>query len=232
VYLVKVAGMFSWFKRKPVSPPEIDPRETLFGDMPLEEWLEMASDGAGWDLFAELKEHLDAGAEAEGLEVLKKIVLHPALEPRDYLQAWHILRGLGARPHLARAGTLYGIAVEVGLEEGLDVVAAYSDKTSRYYNFSGAGVTWGRPDASLDQEIEAFLAIGSELVAKTRPAAEARPPAPPSGHARISLLTPGGPHFVEGEFARLKADPLRGPALTAASNLVEAMLLRTGKLLS
>jgi len=224
--------MLKWFKRKPAPSPVVDPRETLFGDMPLEEWLAVRSDGEGWDLFAEVKEHLDAGEQAEALEVLKKIVLHPSLESRDYLQAWSVLAGMDVKPHASRARTLYGVVVEVGLEEGLDILALYADRTALYYNFSGAGVTWGRPDASLDREVDVLLTASVEVLAEIGRWDRERPPAPSEGRARINLLTPSGLHFGEGKFAVLAAHTLTGPVLKAASTLVEAMLARTGKTVS
>jgi hypothetical protein len=224
--------MLKWFKRKPAQPPKLEARETLFGDMPLEDWLEVGNDGEGWELFADARDHLEAGAQDQAAEALKKIVLHPALESREYLQAWHLLRQLGVWPHASRVKMLLGVVVEVGLEEGLDLVAVYADKTARYYNFSGAGVTWGRPDASLDREIDGVLSAAAEAVARIGRSDKPRPPAPRVGHARINLLTPSGLHFGEGEFTTLAGHPLSGPVLTAASALVQGMIVKTGKTVS
>jgi hypothetical protein len=224
--------MLKWFKRKPAPAPKIEPRDSLFGEVPLEDWLEIGTDGEGWDLFADAKDFLDAGDQAQAVEALKQIVVHPALESREYLQAWHFLRRLGVRPHAARVKTLLGVVVEVGLEEGLDLLAVYADKTARYENFSGAGVTWGRPDASLDPEIDEVLSAAAEVVARIGRSDLPRPPAPQAGHARINVLTPSGLHFGEGEFTVLAAHELSGPVLTAASALVQAMIARTGKSVS
>lgn len=224
--------MLKWFKRKPASPPKMEARETLFGDLSLEDWLEIGNDGEGWDLFADAKDHLEAGDQAQAVEALKKVAVHPALESREYLQAWHLLRQLGVWPHAARVKTLLGVVVEVGLEEGLDLVAVYADKTARYDNFSGAGVAWGRPDASLDQEIDGVLSAAAEVVARIGRSDPPRPPAPPVGHARINMLTPSGLHFGEGEFTALAAHELSGPVLTAASALVQAMIVKSGKSVS
>lgn len=223
--------MLKWFKRKPARP-RIESRETLFGDMSLEDWLDTGAASEGWERFADAKEFLDAGDEAQAVEALKKVVLHPALESREYLQAWHLLRQRGVWPHAARAKMLLGVVVEVGLEEGIDIVAVYADKTARYDNFGGAGVVWGRPDASLDGEIDGVLTAAVALVARIGRRDSPRLPVPQPGHAGISLLTPSGLHCVAGEFERLAAQPLAGPVLTATSALVHAMLVRTGKSVS
>jgi hypothetical protein len=221
--------MFGWIKRKAAPETRIDARETLFGDMPLEDWVEHGEDVEPWEWFAEVKDHLEAGEQAQALEVLKKIVLHPDLESRHYLQAWHVLRQLGARPHASRARTLYGVVVEVGLDEGLDIVAAYADRTARYYNFTGAGVVWERPDASLDAEMAALLEAGAAVVAKIGPWEKGRPAPPPRGQVRINLLTPSGLHCGQGAFEKLAADPLAGPVLSAASVLLQALIAKTGR---
>ncbi len=224
--------MLKWFKRKPAPLSKIEPRETLFGDLSLEDWLDVGAAGEGWELFADARDFLVAGDEAQAVEALKKIVLHPALGSREYLQAWHLLRQQGVWPHAARAKMLLGVVVEVGLEEGVDVVAVYADKSARYDNFGGAGVAWGRPDASLDGEIDGVLTAAIALVARIGRRDSPRLPVPQPGHAGISLLTPSGLHCVAGEFERLAAQPLTGPVLTATSALVHALLVRTGKSVS
>src|SRR4051812_16316552 len=101
--------MLKWFKRKTSQPPQIEARETLFGDLSLEDWLDVGNDSEGWELFADAKDHLEAGEQDQAVEALRKIVVLPALESREYLQAWHLLRRYGVRPHAARAKMLYGV---------------------------------------------------------------------------------------------------------------------------
>lgn len=44
--------------------------------------------------------------------------------------------------HKSDKKELLGVIVEVGLNEGLDVVAAYQDGTARYINYTGKMVVW------------------------------------------------------------------------------------------
>ena len=119
--------------------------------------------------------------------------------------------------------------VEVALANGLDIVAAYAEGTARYFNYTGAGVVWERPDDSLDGTIGALLEAGREVIERIGPWEEARPSAPPTGQARINLLAPGGLHFGQGGFDVLAGDPMGGPVLAAATRLMQELIARTGR---
>jgi hypothetical protein len=84
------------------------------------------------------------------------------------------------------------------MPQGLDILAGYADHHARYYNFSGAGVVWERPNNSLDALIDRLLAVGAEVTAQIGPWQESRPPAPEAGQVRLSFLTPSGLHFGQG----------------------------------
>jgi hypothetical protein len=118
---------------------------------------------------------------------------------------------------------VWGVVVEVGLQGGLDLLAAYADHTARYYNYSGAGVVWDHPDAPID----ALLACGQTICDRIGPWEGARPAPPPNGQVRINLLTPSGLHFGQGPFELLSQDSLGGPALAAATALMQGLIAKT-----
>ncbi|HEX8891356.1 MAG TPA: hypothetical protein VF779_19565, partial [Pyrinomonadaceae bacterium] len=130
-------------------------RDTLFGDMPLSAWPGATSTSTDepWASFIKARDQLDGGDKALAKETLRHILAIPDLESRHYLQAWHFLRELGEQPSAAAAKQLYGVVVEVSMDEGLDIVAAYADHTARYFNYSGAAIIWERPDTSLDADV-------------------------------------------------------------------------------
>ncbi len=216
------------FKKKSGSS-QLQIRDSLFGDMPLTEWGSHRDRAEPWSSFAKAKEYLDAGNKARGIETLQEIASRPGLESRHYLQAWHFLRELGVEPTGAQAKEVYGVVVEVALDKGLDIVATYTDRTARYFNFSGAAVIWERPDNSLDEPIESLLNAGRAVVAQIGPWEQARPPAPPKGQIRINMLTPSGLHFGQGPFDVLSADPRGGPLIAAATQLMQALIAKTQK---
>lgn len=205
-------------------------RDVLFGDLPFSQWPNESSTTVHdepWLSFAQARDQQDSGDQASAKHTLQRILEMPDLESRHYLQAWQFLRELGESPTDGDAKRLYGVVVEVTLDEGLDIVAAYADHTARYFNYSGAAIVWERPDESLDQAIDSMLAAGRMVAAQIGPWEEPRPPAPPKGQVRISMLVPSGLHFGQGPFDALSGDPLGGPVIAAAMQLMQSLITKT-----
>ena len=205
-------------------------RDVLFGDLPFSQWPnESATDAHGepWLSFVQARDQLNSGDKENSKQTLRRILETANLESRHYLQAWHFLRELGESPSDDEAKRLYGVVVEVTLDEGLDIVAAYADHTARYFNYSGAAVVWERPNESLDQPIDSLLEAGKVVADQIGPWKEARPAAPPKGQVRISMLVPSGLHFGQGPFDALSKDPLGGPVIAAAMQLMQSLIAAT-----
>ncbi len=208
------------------SAPANQIRETLFGDMPLSAWGTGKPAAEPWASFARAKALLESGDDPEAAGALLEIVQMPGLESRHYLQAHHFIRQLGYR--LQGEKQLLGVVVEVAMPEGLDLVAVYDDYTARYYNYSGSGAVWERPNAFLDEEMSEVLQAGQAIMERIGPWAGPRPGAPKEGNARINLLTSDGLHFGEGPMNLLMRDQLGGALLKAALRLIERLMDVTG----
>jgi hypothetical protein len=211
-----------WFRRKSEPPStESGLRDTLFGDRPLAAW---TGDGTGepWARFADAAERVARGDSHGAVAALASITARRGLESRHYLQAWNALRALGQSPPPADAKHLFGVVIEVTLPHGSDVLAVYDDHSARYLNARGGATIWDRPSAQLDTLIDQLLAAGRIVVARIGPWTGERPGPPPKNQARITLLTPSGPHFGEGPLPVLERDPLAGPVLAAGAALVNA----------
>jgi hypothetical protein len=202
-------------------------RDILFGDLPSSQWPSQSAtsvDAEPWLSFIRARDQLNSGDQETCKQTLHGILEMPDLESRHYLQAWHFLREFGASPGVDEAKRLYGVVVEVTLDEGLDIVAAYADHTARYFNYSGAAIVWERPDESLDQVIDSLLETGRTVVDKIGPWEGARPAPPPTGQVRINLLVPSGLHFGQGPLDALSRDPLGGPVIAAAMQLMQGLI--------
>lgn len=216
--------MFNLFKKKETSKP-ISPRDLLFGDLPASEWPgDDNADAEPWASFIKARKLLEKGDKSSAVTVYQSITDMPELESRHYLQAWHFLRELGVNPPEDKAKIVYGVIVEVGMEKGTDILAAYTDHTARYYNFSGAGVVWERPNDSLDAEMDALLKAGQEVAGKIGPWDKERPPVPTNGDVRLNMLTPSGLHFGQGGFNTLSNDPMGNALIAPATQLMQKLV--------
>lgn len=213
-------------KKKKAAPDSI--RETLFGDMPLDQWprSDVSSESFPLSAFVSARSHLAAGRQSDAVACWRQILERLGLEPRHYLQAWLFLRQHRQRPPPDVAKQIFGVVVEVGMPEGLDVLATYADHSARYYNYSGAGVVWEHPDTSLDAAIDQLLEASKQVVAQIGPWEESRPGPPPRDSARLSFLTPSGLHFGQGPMAALSRDPMGGRVLQLATDLMRALIAK------
>lgn len=217
----------SLFGKKEAAPNPI--RETLFGDVPVDSWPNGGSttDEMPWGAFVSARVNLQSGNQRDAIAWWRHILEQPALEPRQYLQAWHFLRQHGEQPAPDIAKQILGVVVEVAMPEGLDLLAAYPDHSARYYNYSGAGVVWEHPDTSLDSQIDQLLAAARQVVSKIGPWGQARPAPPPRGQIRMSFLTPSGLHFGQGPMDTLSRDPLGGRVVQLATVLMRGLIAKT-----
>lgn len=201
-------------------------RDTVFGDLPLDRWppADTPSDGFPWDAFSDARAQLAGGSVDAARERWRSILARPGLEARHYLQAWHFLREQGDRPPQDEAKNVLGVVVEMGLPQGLDLLAVYADGSARYYNHAGGGIVLERAEGSPADLTSDLLAAAATVVAQIGPWEEARPGPPKRGRARLSILTPSGLHFGEGPIDALGSDRLAGPMLQAATAVMTELV--------
>lgn len=214
-------GLFGSRSRRDQPPPR-EIREILFGDVPLDEFplSDKTQTDEPWLSFARAREAVHAGRINEATEIWHHISEMKDLESRHYAQAWHFLRAHGVEPPRDLAKVLLGVVIEVPMEGGLDLLAAYPDHHARYFNFNGGGVVWEHPDDSLDPLIDQLLAAGAQVLREIGPWTQKRPGPPPVGYVRLNLLSPAGLHFGQGPFDTFAADPRAKPVIDAAYALM------------
>jgi hypothetical protein len=200
-------------------------RELLFGDVPIEEWAGSSPD-TPWIHFQDA-EHAMARADVPAAEAALHAVLDtPALESRQYLQAWSCLRQLDRDALTALPERLYGVVLDVPLEQGYDTLAAYDDHTARYLNQGGGAIVWDIRDPSMDALIEAVLEAARPLLATVGVWESARPPLT-ADRARISMLNAEGLHFTEGAVDTIAGGPATAPVFAAGVALMSALIDRS-----
>jgi hypothetical protein len=180
--------------------------------------------GEPWLTFIAARKAVFEGRPAEAIELWQKINQMSNLEARHYAQAWHFLRSQDVRPPAEIERLLLGVVVEVPMQGGLDLLAAYPDHHARYYNFNGSGIIWEHPNASLDPAIDALLEAGRRIVSTIGIWEGPRPPSPPLGQMRVNVISPSGLHFGQGPTQAMAQDALAGPAFNAAAALMQQMI--------
>src|SRR5262245_33280242 len=125
--------MFGKGKRSSPQPARPSVRDTLFGDLPMEQW-PMGDAGAEhepWKAFVLARKAMRENRPDEAIELWKRVAESAELESRHYLQAWHFLRQHGVQPDTQQAKTLLGVVLEVPMNGGLDLLAGYPEHTAR-----------------------------------------------------------------------------------------------------
>ena len=217
-------------KRKAVTAPAAPPsvRDTLFGDGPLESWpVGDHADREPWATFVTARRFVAAGDIGNAVVGWQRVVAMPGLEARHYVQAWTFLRQYGGvQPPAAEAKRLLGVVVEVDRgPAGLDLLAAYPERTARFYaghrRRDRVGAAGHR---SLDAHIGALLDASKAVLDRIGPWTQPRLPPPPPDHIRLNFLAPSGLHFGQAPFAVFEQDALAGPVVRAATGLLQAMM--------
>jgi hypothetical protein len=157
---------------------------------------------------------------------LHRILDTSNLESRVYLMAWNCLRELGEIPPADVAHEVQGIVIEVGLEKGVDSVAAYSDHSARYFNQGGGVIVWDAPnsDKVMDGHVDALLQAARVIAAKTGPWENPHPPPPRNGMVLLNLLTYGGIHIGAGPMEAMCRDQMGGHAIQMGLKLMKALI--------
>jgi hypothetical protein len=148
---------------------------------------------------------------------LREIINNPVIESRAKLLAY---RQLAEFKDQFIMPDLLGVIVEIGFEEGVDVLAVYLDGTARYINQSGRLFIWETSDQQSEELTRAVFSGASKILDKIGPWEKPRLNPPKSGNARITLLASHQLYFGEAESDTLFNDPLASPAMRAATKLL------------
>jgi hypothetical protein len=162
-----------------------------------------------WDTL--LAEHPDA-------PTLRKIANDETNEGRVRALAYNRLRSTG---NPVPSKKLLGVIVEVPLQNGLDVLAAFSEGGVRYLNQSGKIVIFEGQGNPVEQLAKELVLASQPVVNQIGPWDKQRLPPPKAGNVRITFLVSDGLYFGEGPFGVLQQDRLAGPVLSKATQLLQ-----------
>ena len=159
-------------------------------------------------------------ADVKGLQ---RIIMDDDVETRVKILAYHVMRVLGEP---VEEKELLGVIVEVGLDDGLDTLAAYQDGTSRYINYTGKMIISDATDEVLRDITAQLFRDSLNIVRRIGPWNAPRKPFPVKGNVRISFLVSDGLYFGEGPINVLFNDAMAAPALSSATALMNYLTNR------
>lgn len=206
-------------------------RDLIFCRVPIELWPDdsIPAGDEPWISFVHARELFIADQFQPAVQMLQSILAQPNLESRHVLQTWHFLREAAVQPEEAVAQLMCGVVLEAPQAQGLDIVAGYADHSARYCDHGGATAVLNAADRALTQELDEVLRTGNAAVGQIGPWQAPSLPPPPPGQARVTILTPGGPHFGQAPLDDLAADDIFGPVVDAATRLMKSMIAKCAK---
>jgi hypothetical protein len=155
------------------------------------------------------------------LNAVRALAEDPAQEARPRILAYNLLR---RHSQAIAKKELLGVIIEVPLDAGLDVLAAYVDGSVRYINQTGKLVVFeGGPDNVVAQA-NRLLAASEVVMAKIGPWNQPRRPPPAQGSIRMTFLVSDGLYFGEGPLATMQRDPIGAPVVREAGALLQVVV--------
>lgn len=152
---------------------------------------------------------------------IRKIAENTKQESRVRVLAYNWLRN---NTHSVPKGLLLGVIVEVSLENGLDVLAAYPDGRVRYINQTGKMTIIEGGAPAIESLANELVTKSNVVVSSIGPWDKARLPAPSRGTIRLTFLVSDGLYFGEGPFSLMQKDPMAAPVINKAVELLQAVV--------
>ena len=160
--------------------------------------------------------------ENSSVAELQRILDEANFESRIKMLAYTRQLMNGCKP---KKKELLAVIVEVGLDKGLDVLASFADGTARYINYTGKMIVWENTDDQKANDIKKQLFDNSiGIVNQIGPWEEPRKPNPKKGNVRISFIVSGELYFGEGPMKVMFSDPVAGPVLANATELMQYLI--------
>ncbi len=160
-------------------------------------------------------------AEKPDKVAIRKVAEDETNEGRVRALGYNQLRAIGENVPPKK---LFGVIIEVPLEQGLDVLAVFSEGGIRYINQSGKLVIFEGNGHPLEAQAKELVSTALPIVQRIGPWEKQRLPPPVAGNVRLTFLVSDGLYFGEGPFKALQQDQLAGPVLAKAAQLLQRVV--------
>jgi hypothetical protein len=128
---------------------------------------------------------------------------------------------LSAMKQAVPAKKLLGVIVEVGMQDGLDVLAAYPDGNVRYINHKESLSVYEPAPKGWMPNILKLLAAAQDVIEQIGPWEKPRIAPPTAGMIRMSFLVSDGLYFGQGPMAMMERDAMVKPVIVASVELLK-----------
>lgn len=157
-------------------------------------------------------------SETSSISDLQKIIDDKSSDTRLKALSYNRQHAKGHKPSIKE---LLAVIVEVGLDNGLDVLASFNDGTARYINQTGKILVWDVTDEKSNRLTKDLFLKSQNIIDQIGSWDKPRLPAPKTGNVRITFLVSDGLYFGEGPIDVLFNDRMASPALTSATFLMK-----------
>lgn len=158
-------------------------------------------------------------SETSTVTDLQKVIDDTSTEPRIKVLAYNRQLASGHKPGKKE---LLAVIVEIGLDDGLDVLASFQNGTARYINQTGKILVWETTtDTRVNQLTKDLFSKSMQIVNQIGPWDKPRKQHPIKGNTRITFLVSDGLYFGEAPTDTLFNDKTANPALTVATMLLQ-----------
>jgi len=211
--------MFNLFKRKKTSDTTVlndDLYNSLFADDP-DNFIKMRDNKAISWIYDNRK---------PVIEELESIAIDKSVESRiKFLSLYTALKhGLKINKKI-----YFGTILEVPMEGGYDVLAFYSDRTARYYNYSGKAIIYEGGRINVDNTIEKANSAAIQVCNILEPWEKERLPRPKGDAIRISFLVSDGLYFGNSSIKTIGNDQMASAMFGNGAEVMKALLNETDK---
>jgi hypothetical protein len=119
---------------------------------------------------------------------------------------------------------LLGVVIELGMPEGLDVLAAYPDGCVRYINHKESMSVYEPTPTTWMPTVLRLMAASQDLVDQIGPWTLPRVAPPTLGMIRMSFLVSDGLYFGQGVLAVMEKEPIAQPVIDASVALLKMVV--------
>ena len=182
------------------------------------------------DVFIKLKDHPAISWIYENktptLEELEVLAEDPSVESRiRFLSLYTALQGgikINKKVYL-------GTIMEVPMNHGYDVLAFYSDKRARYYNYSGKTIIYEGGRSTIDNSIEKANSVSIQVCNQIGPWDKQRLAKPNGNIWRFTFLVSDGLYFGQGPLNSLNSDEMAAAMIRSGAEVMKALMNETQK---